>query len=177
MTSCCNLQLLFLHAGLLFKDCLGGTRNIKARHKIPEFLNTHIWHIMIGVESWEPRTWNWGQIFNIKLWMVGQYFSSSRSSYGRLVSNTLDDCLQRQIGQKIVKLKFEACPLHGFQTSNGICCQFGCKLWLLSIHNYTVVSKLLGSPIWSSCAVQFKFEKNPFPPTGWQIRSVALHRI
>ena len=68
--------------------------------------------------------------------MVGQHYSSSRSSYGRLVSNTRDDCLQRQIAQKIVKLKFEACPLHGFQTSNGICYQFGCKLWLLSIHNY-----------------------------------------
>ena len=75
-------------------------RNIKARHKIPEFLNTHIWHTMIGVEKWKLGTWNWGQIFNIKLWMVGQYYSSSRSSYERLVSNTLDYCLQRQIAQK-----------------------------------------------------------------------------
>ena len=31
-----------------------------------------------------------------------------RSSYGGLVSSTVDDCLQRQIAQKIFKSKIEA---------------------------------------------------------------------
>ena len=53
---------------------------------------------------------------------------SLRSSYVWLVSITADDCLQRQIAQKIFNSKIEACPviaghLHGFQT------------WLLLIQN------------------------------------------
>ena len=35
-----------------------------------------------------------------------------RSSYGWLVSNTADDCLQRQIAQKIFNLKIKAHPVH-----------------------------------------------------------------
>ena len=38
---------------------------------------------------------------------------SSRSSYGWLVSYTIDDCSQRQIAQKIFKLKIEACHYCG----------------------------------------------------------------
>ena len=37
---------------------------------------------------------------------------SSRLSYGWLVSNTADDCLQKQIVQKIFKLKIEARPVN-----------------------------------------------------------------
>ena len=37
---------------------------------------------------------------------------SSRYSHGWLVSNTVHDCLQRQIAQKILKLKIEVCPVN-----------------------------------------------------------------
>ena len=40
-----------------------------------------------------------------------------------------------------------------------------------------IVSKLLCTAIWSSCAVLFKSEQMPFPRTGHQLRSAALHRI
>ena len=76
--------------------------NIKARHNIPEFLNTNLWlmHLnndliafnidwswniftlhnfcsmlieqLINLEKCELRSWNWGQIFKIKLLMAGQ---------------------------------------------------------------------------------------------------------
>ena len=37
---------------------------------------------------------------------------SLRSSYGWLVSNTVDECLQRKIAQKIFKSKIEARPVN-----------------------------------------------------------------
>ena len=43
-----------------------------------------------------------------------------------------------------------------------------------------IVSKLLRTAIWSSCAVQLESEhceQTPFPRTGHQLRSAALHRI
>ena len=43
------------------------------------------------------RTWNLGQIFEIKLWVVGQW-----------QGNTIDNCLQRQTAHKIFKTKIEA---------------------------------------------------------------------
>ena len=92
---------------------------------------------------------------------------SSISSHGWLVSNTVDECLQRQIAQKIFKLKIEACPVNAghymafqVQTLHFICYRFGHKLWWLLIQNHAwvlsrpdVASKLLPASIWSSCAV------------------------
>ena len=45
---------------------------------------------------------------NLELEILGR---SSRSSYGWWVSNTVDDCLQRQIAKKIFKSKIEARPV------------------------------------------------------------------
>ena len=86
--------------------------NIKARHDIPEFLNANLWSIhlitfkiLIAVEIFSLHTIfadcpssslstqkNW----ELRIWNLGQ-------SYGWLVSNTVDDCLQRQIAQKVLQ--------------------------------------------------------------------------
>ena len=90
------------------------------------------------------RTWNLGQIFEIKF-------------YGWLVSNTIDNCLQRQIAKKTFKLKIEARPVNVglyMATSHFSCDWFSCKLWLQSIQNHARhLSKLLHTAIWSCCAI------------------------
>ena len=66
---------------------------------------------------------------------------SSRSNYGWLVSNTLDDHLQRQIAKKYLQIEnlSSSCQRwslwYGFQTKHFICYLFGCKLWLQLIQN------------------------------------------
>ena len=43
---------------------------------------------------------------NLKIW------TDLRDQVGRSVSNTIDDCLHRQIAQKIFKLKIKASPVN-----------------------------------------------------------------
>ena len=71
---------------------------------------------------------------------------SSRSNYGWLVSNTLDDHLQRQIAKKYLQIEnlSSSCQRwslwYGFQTKHFICYLFGCKLWLQLIQNQFFVN-------------------------------------
>ena len=51
---------------------------------------------------------------------------------------------------------------------------FGCN-WFRIMPD--IVSKLLRAAIWSCCAVLFESEQTPFPRTGRQLTSAALHRI
>ena len=56
-----------------------------------------------------------------------------------MVSNTVDDCLQKQIAKKSSNWKSKlrvVRSLHCFQTLHFICNWFGCKLWLQSIQNH-----------------------------------------
>ena len=50
---------------------------------------------LVYLKKWELRNWNLGQIFKTELWMVGQLYF-----------------LQRQIAQKIIELKIQACPVN-----------------------------------------------------------------
>ena len=99
---------------------------------------------------------------------------SLRSSYGWLVSNTVDDCLQRQIAKKIFKSKIEARPVkagHYMAFKHHDCISFATDLIMPDI-----VYKLLCAAIWCRCAVQFESEQTPFSRTG-RFRSAALRRI
>ena len=51
---------------------------------------------------------------------------------------------------------------------------FGCYRFRITPD---IVSKLLRASLWSRCAVWFESEQTPFPCTGRQLRSAALHRI
>ena len=77
-------------------------------------------------------------------WKLEIEDKSSRSSYGWLVSNTKDDCLQRQIAKKIFKSKIEALPVnaghymafkHRVSFATNLAAK-QCKLWLQSIQNH-----------------------------------------
>ena len=79
------------------------------------FLNANLWSIHIIAFDID---WSWNiftlhnfcsllieQLINLEKvivnWVLEIYDRSSRSSYGWLVSNTIDDCLQSKIAQKI----------------------------------------------------------------------------
>ena len=106
-----------------------------------------------------------------------------------LVSNTVDDCLQRQIAQKIFKLKIEALPVNtGHYMAFKYCISFATNLghhlaanfwcyWFRIRPDSDIVPKLLCAAIWSCCAVQFESEQNPFPQTSHWLESTALHRM
>ena len=75
----------------------------------------------------ELRTWNLGQIFEIKLWMVVQYhigwlFTAADCSKNLNIENRSSSC--------------QRWSLHGFQILHFICYLFGRKLWLLLIQNH-----------------------------------------
>ena len=108
-----------------------------------------------------------------------------RSSYGWLVSNTVDECLPSQIAQKIFRSKIEARPVnaghymafkHRILFATNLAANFRCDRFRITSY---IVSKLLCAAIWSRCAVRFESEQTPFqvPRTGRRLRSAALHRI
>ena len=105
---------------------------------------------------------------------------SSRSSYGWLVSNTADDCLQRQIAPKIFKSKIKSRPVNTghymafISFATDLTANFGCNRFRIIPD---VISKLLRAAIWSRCAVWFESEQTPLSRTGHWLRSAALHRI
>ena len=110
-------------------------------------------------------------------------FRSMRSSYGWLVSNTVNDGLQRQIAHKIFKLKIEAHPVnaghymafrHHISSATNLAANFG---WDWSRTTPDIASKLLQAAIWSHCAILFESEQTPFSWTWRRFRSAALHRI
>ena len=119
--------------------------------------------------KWELRTWNLGQNFEIKFWMVGQ--EHSRWSFSKA------DCSQT------LQIKVEARPVnpglykpfkHHFSFAADLAANFGCD-WLRIIPD--IVSKHLHIANCSSCAVQLKYVHTPFSRTGRWFRSAALHRI
>ena len=94
--------------------------NIKARHEIPEFLNVNLWSIhLIAFDidlSWNIFTSHKfcslliEQLINLEKVRTENLkfrtdLRSSRLSYGWLVSNTVHNCLQRQIAKKITNRK------------------------------------------------------------------------
>ena len=92
-----------------------------------------------------------------------------RSSYGWLVSSTVDECLQRQIAQKINNSKIEACRVnaghymafkHSISFAINFQVNFGCNRFRITSD---IGSKLLLAAISSRWAVQFKSEQTPFP--------------
>ena len=97
--------------------------DIKARHEIPEFLNSNLWLV---------------HLHRLELKASGYFhfaqFLLIANCYRWLVSDTVDGCLQN-----IFKSKIEACPVKaaGCQTSHFICNLYGCKLWLLLIQNHS----------------------------------------
>ena len=120
-----------------------------------------------------------------------------------MVSNTVDDCLQKRITKKIFKSKIkliEARPVNaGHYMAFNFCisfaidlaANFGCERFRITPD---LVSKLFarrrrasqvdvhlkslcGAAILSRCAVRFESEQTPFPRTGRRLRSAALHRI
>ena len=110
-------------------------------------------------------------------------FRSMRSSYGWLVSNTVNDGLQRQIAHKIFKLKIEAHPVnaghymafkHLISFATDLAANFGCYRFRITPD---IVSKLWRASIWSRCAVWFESEQTPFLLTGRWCRPAALHRM
>ena len=102
---------------------------------------------------------------------------------------TVNDCLPSQIAQKIFKLKIEAHPVnaghymafkHCISFVTDLAANFGCdRIRIMP----DIVSKLLRTTIWSSCAVQFEPEQTPFPRTGcisfatYLIQNHARHRF
>ena len=89
-----------------------------------------------------------------------------------MVSYTPDDCLQRQIAQKIFKYKIEACPVnaghylafkHSISFTINWAANLGCN-WFRIVPD--IVSKHLLTTIWSSCADQFESEQTHFPWSG-----------
>ena len=123
----------------------------------------------LTLKKWELRTWYLGQILEIELWAWDD---------GWLVSNTIDDCLQRQIAKKIFKLKIKAYwSLSALVTTwlchaaLKYCISFAtdwaaklCKLWLRTWNWFRImmpdiVSKLLHASISSCCALWFKSEQ------------------
>ena len=104
-------------------------------------------------------------------------------SYGWLVSNTVDECLQRQIAKKIFKSKIKACPVnaahymafkHSISFAIDLAASFGCNQLRITPD---IVSKLLLTAFCSHWAVQYESEQTPFPWTGSQFRPAALYRI
>ena len=102
-----------------------------------------------------------GQIYEIELWIVGQW---------QWLSFSAADC------SKIFKLKIEACPVHaGFYFKHNIHLQpiwspphslganFG---WDKFIIMPELISKLLLISILSHCAVQLESEQSPFAEAG-----------
>ena len=78
-----------------------------------------------------------------------------QSSYGQLVSNTVDDCLQRQIAQKIFtsKSKIEASPVNidhymtfkdSISFATNLAAKFACDLFRITPD---ILSKLLRATI------------------------------
>ena len=120
-------------------------------------------------KRWELITWNLGQIFEIKLWMVGQWHSRWMFA--------------KQIAQKIFKSKIEACPVnaghydmpfkHHISFAINLAANFGCNLFSIT---HDIVSKLMHAAIWSLWAVLFESEQTPFPQTGHWFRPAALYR-
>ena len=89
--------------------------------------------------------------------------------------NTVDDCLQGQIAQKIFKSNIEARPVkagdymafkHCISFATDLAANFGCY-WF----RHHLVSKLLLTATWSHNAVLFKSEQMPFPQTSRSFRS------
>ena len=93
---------------------------------------------------------------------------SSRSSYGWLFSNTVDDSLQRQITKKssnpksklvlsmlVTVLAFE----HNISFATDFAANFGYDRFRIMPD---IVSKLLCAAIWSRYAVRFESEQTPF---------------
>ena len=92
------------------------------------------------------------------------------------LKNTEDDCLQRQIAQKIPQIENQSLScqgwsLYGFQTSHFICNWFCCN------RSRITSDMLLHAAIWSCCADWFKSEQTPFSQAGRWFRCAALHRI
>ena len=95
-----------------------------------------------------------------------------RSSYGWLVSNTVDDCLPSQIAKTFFKLKIEARPVnaghymafkHSISFATDLAANLGCNRFRITPD---IILKLLRATIWSCCAVQLESEQTPFPGTG-----------
>ena len=174
----------FLHAGLLFLleqplidtcNCMQHRSELKFFLLTLSLLNAH-WpaHQSQKSENWE-------------LEIKDRYL---RSSYGLLVSSTLDDCLQRHIAQKIFKSNQSLSCQQWSPVIHHLFFKHPISLWLIWLQwlqtlvainsiDSDIVSKLLDSAIsvWSSCAVLFKSEQTPFPRTCHWFRSAALHRI
>ena len=115
-------------------------------------------------------------------WQVSKEWSGK---LGKKVSNTVDECLQRQIAQNIFKLKIKAhwhpvnaCHYMAFRHHisfvTDLAANFGCNGFRITPD---IVSKLSRAAMESSCAVWFKSEQMPFPKTGCRFRPAALHRI
>ena len=96
--------------------------------------------------DWPPKSENWELEIQDRSW---------RSSYGWLVNNTVDDCLQRQIAQKNVQIEIKACPVntghymafkHHISFAINLAANFGCN-WFRIMPD--IFSKLLLTTIWS----------------------------
>ena len=113
------------------------------------------------------RTWKLGQIFKIKLWMVGQQDRRS-----------LFTTLQRQIAKKILKSKAKACPVIAsysvvtYYMVFKYCISFAEDLAPnLGFDWFRIMPKIVSKLY---CAVQFKSEQTHFSWTGRWFRILDL---
>ena len=112
-----------------------------------------------------------------------------RLNYGWLVSNTIADCLQRQIAQKVFKSKVKDSKLvlSTLVTTWLSNTAFDLlPIWLQTLVAIYSESRLIlfssfcVQPSENCCAVQFKSEQTPVPwagRRGRRFRPAALHRI
>ena len=151
------------------QDCLLGLLrlNVKAREEMPEFLNASLWLIHCIAFKWngvEKNSLHTSFVqFSLSSWLTSKSENweleiqdrSWRSSYGWLVNNTVDDCLQRQIAQKNVQIEIKACPVntghymafkHHISFAINLAANFGCNWFRIMPH---IFSKLLLTTIWS----------------------------
>ena len=95
-----------------------------------------------------------------------------------LVSSTVDDCLQRQIAQRILNSEIEACPVNvGHYMAFKHSISFATHL--VSIHSESCQTLFQAFAILHLklmyCSIQIW--QTPFSETGRQFRSAALHKI
>ena len=85
-----------------------------------------------------------------------------------LISNTVDDCLQRQIAKKIFKLKIETCPVkaghymafkHHISFATYMAANFGCNQFRITPD---IVPKLLLQPSEVAVLLDSNLSRRPF---------------
>ena len=161
----------FLRTGLSFSDCSSWISRPDTKYK-NSWTQTFDRYILFSLRTifaqcsssssstlkkWELITWNLGQIFEIKLWMVGQLhrrwvFTWADCSKNLQIENRNSFCqdwwlhgLQHRIS------------LNSFATD--CAANFDCNQFRIAPD---IVSKLLRAAIWSRCTVRFESEQTPF---------------